>query len=78
MTGERLARDAGHGGQDETGVDPVNDNSLGGDRVPADSPIAERLGHDPGNIGHEVTDAGDMTYPAPDAGSGDDLGAGNM
>ena len=78
MTADRYARDASHGGQDDLSPDPLNDNALGGDRVPDDSPISERMGRDPANLGGEVTGAGDVTYPAPDAGSGEDLGASDM
>jgi hypothetical protein len=28
--------------------------------------IGERVGHDPGNLGEDVADSGDVTYPTPD------------
>lgn len=78
MTADRYARDASHGGPDDVGPDALNDNSLGGDRVPQDGPIAERVEHNPGNLGDEVKDAGDQVYPAPTAGSGEELGSSEM
>ena len=30
-----------------------------------DAPIGLRVGHDPSNLGDEVTGEGDLTYPSP-------------
>ena len=30
-----------------------------------DAPVGLRVGHNPGNLGDDVADAGDVTYPAP-------------
>ena len=34
---------------------------------PEAGPIGSRLGHDPGRLGEEVADAGDLVYPTPEA-----------
>lgn len=96
MASDRYARDAAHGGPDDTGPDPLNQNAIGGDRTtdlpeePApggpiggrrgadEGPISERVGRDPGNLGGDVPAASDVVHPAPDAGDGDDPGAGQM
>ena len=78
MTADRMLHDATHGGPDETGPDPVNEDALGGDRASEHGPISERAGRDPANLGDEVKTRGDVVHPAPDAGSGEDLGAGEM
>jgi hypothetical protein len=38
------------------------------DRSPADEdrPIGDRLGRDPGNLGSDVKDLGDVTHPGPE------------
>jgi hypothetical protein len=78
MTSHRYVHDAAQGGQDETDPDPVNEDALGGDRASPDGPISERVGRNPGNLGDEVPAPTDVVHPAPDAGSGEDLGAGEM
>lgn len=78
MTSGRYARDASHGGVDETGPDPLNENSLGGDRVAEEGPIGERVGRNPGNLGDDVRTGGDVVHPGPTAGSGEDLGSSEM
>ena len=39
-----------------------------GDRNPADEdrPVSDRLGRNPGNLGSDVTDLGDVTHPSPE------------
>jgi len=58
-----------------TGGDPVGDRSdqwqsdvPTGDRDVADEgrPISDRLGRDPGNLGDDVADLGDVTHPSPE------------
>ena len=56
-----------------TGGDSVGDRSdqwqsdvPTGDPAAEDRPISERLGRDPGNLGDDVTDLGDVTHPSPD------------
>ncbi len=66
MTTDRYMRDAAHGGPDDTGPEPVNQNALGGERAEEEGPISERAGRDPSNLGDEVADAADATYPPAD------------
>lgn len=47
--------------------DPVErpgETPLGGARDDG-ATIGERVGHDPGNLGDEVADGGDVTHPTP-------------
>lgn len=39
---------------------------IGGSGAGQDGPIGNRLGHDPSNLGNDVTELGDVTHPAPD------------
>ncbi|CAN5164808.1 hypothetical protein BH24CHL7_BH24CHL7_07660 [soil metagenome] len=32
-------------------------------------PLSDRLGHNPGNLGDDVADLGDITHPTPEPGS---------
>jgi hypothetical protein len=73
-----MLHDSTHGGPDETGPDPANEDALGGDRSAEHGPISERAGRDPGNLGDDVPGRGDVVHPEPTAGSGEDLGAGQM
>jgi hypothetical protein len=41
-----------------------NDTPLG--RRDDGATIGERVGHDPGNLGDDVADSGDVTHPTPD------------
>ena len=58
--------------------DPVIDGPIGGDRGAQEGPISERTGRNPGNLGDDVRDAGDVTYPAPDIGSEPSTGPSDM
>lgn len=58
--------------------EPAPEGPIGGERGAQEGPISERVGRNPGNLGDDVRGAGDEVYPAPDAGTGDDLGPSQM
>lgn len=45
--------------QPRSGSDVIDGNA-------DDAPIGERLGRNPGNLGEDVADLGDVTHPVPD------------
>jgi len=78
MSSDRFLHDATHGGPDETGPDPVNEDALGGDRSTEHGPISERAGRDPANLDDDVPSRGDVVQPDPGAGGDDELRADEM
>ena len=48
---------------DEWGADTPTTDSLPRD---ADAPLSDRLGRNPGNLGDDVADLGDLTHPLPE------------
>ena len=60
--------DRSEGGQPPTpptGDKPVIPGPHGDDPAAEDAPVGLRIGRNPANLGDEVPDAGDITYPAP-------------
>jgi hypothetical protein len=60
--------DAAGDRSDQWQSDEPTSDAPTGDRNPADEdrPISDRLGRNPGNLGSDVTDLGDVTHPSPE------------
>ncbi|HSH21970.1 MAG TPA: hypothetical protein VK992_05125 [Candidatus Caenarcaniphilales bacterium] len=56
------------GGGPSEDPQPAGGGDVIGRAGDVDAPIADRLGRDPGNLGGDVADQGDISYPGADPG----------
>jgi hypothetical protein len=50
---------------DDSGEDPKLPGSRPGDPAAEDAPVGLRVGRNPGNLGDDVANEGDVTFPDP-------------
>ena len=54
-------------GMEPPAPDPTDNSEFDpGGAAREDQPLSNRVGRDPSNLGDDVRDEGDMTYPSPD------------